>query len=60
MNMKTALYAFVTAALCGMGLIVGGVYVLLGSGPALLAAGGCMLIVSAFLRAGLKAGAKGG
>jgi len=43
-----------------MGLIVAGVYVLLGVGPALLAGGGCMFTVSAFLRAGLKAGANGG
>lgn len=47
------LYFFIAAALFGLSLGVAGVYVLLGLGWSLLAAGGALLLVAGFVRKGL-------
>ena len=47
------LHLFICCALCGFALTVGGVYVLLGLGWALLAGGGALLLIAGFVRKGL-------
>lgn len=47
------LHLFIAIALCGFAVAVGGVYVLLGLGWALLAGGAALLIIAGFIRKGL-------
>jgi len=54
--MKLPHLIFLLSVLAGSGLIVGGVYVLLGTGWALLASGVALLMFAGFLRRGLTGG----
>lgn len=47
------LHVFILTALCGFGLAVAGVYVLVGLGWALLAGAGSLLLIAGFVRRGL-------
>lgn len=51
--MNTGLLIFLTCSLLGLGLLVAGVFVLLGIGWALLAGGVALLVIAGFIRKGL-------
>ena len=51
--MNTGLLIFLMCSLLGLGLLVAGVFVLLGTGSALLAGGGALLVIAGFIRKGL-------
>lgn len=52
----TALIAFLASGLAALGLICAGVFVLAGTGWALIASGVSMMCVAVFLRQGLSNG----
>lgn len=52
MNTPTILY--LTAALCGFGLVTSGVYNLAGTGWALITGAVCCFVAAAFIRRGLS------
>lgn len=58
--MRTAIAALIICGMAGLGLLVAGVYVLAGPGWSLLAGGASMLVCTAFIRAGIRVGVKGG
>lgn len=51
--MSLPLMFFILAALCGFGLLVGGVFTLFGSGWALISASVSMFMISGFIKKGL-------
>ncbi len=51
--MNTGLLIFLMCSLLGLGLLVAGVFVLLGIGWALLAGGVALLVIAGFIREGL-------
>lgn len=54
--MNAGLLTFLVAAALGLCLAVAGVFVLVGLGWALLAAGAALLLVAGFIRKGLTSG----
>ena len=54
--MDLTLILFLLIGLCGLGLLVAGITVLLGLGSGLIAAGLCCLAVAQFLQKGISNG----
>lgn len=51
--MNSGLLIFLMCSLLGLGLLVAGVFVLLGTGWALLSGGAALLVIAGFIRKGL-------